>query len=93
MTGDGMRPEQVKTTTSRSGDYWVLVPDETAQVAVVNEMGHRVFQACDGSHSCQEIAQKLASETRTDVKCVLNDVVVFVLRLMEAGLFHEHRCE
>lgn len=93
MTVDKMCPVRVRTSTTRSGDHWVLVPHEMADVAVVNEMGHRIFQACDGSHSCQEIAQRLATETCTDAKRVLNDVVAFVMQLTAAGLLHEHCCE
>lgn len=88
MTAADMCPAQVKTTTTRSGDYWVLVPQEIADVAVVNELGHRIFQACDGTHSCQEIAQRLATETHTDVNRVLTDVVAFVTQLTAAGLLH-----
>lgn len=88
MTADDMRPVQVKTTTTQSGDYWVLVPHDSAEVAVVNEMGHRVFQACDGSNSCQEIAQRLAIETCADANSVLTDVVAFVAQLTKIGLLH-----
>ncbi|MGH3943031.1 MAG: PqqD family protein [Pseudonocardiaceae bacterium] len=77
---------RTKTTTTRSGDYWVLVPHETAEVAVVNETGHRIFQACDGSHSCREIAQRLATGTCTDANRVLTDVVAFVAQLTKIGL-------
>jgi pyrroloquinoline quinone biosynthesis protein D len=80
------RPRRKPGTSLRSGNYWVLVPHEDTDVAVVNEMGHRVFSLCDGTRSCAAIAEEIAAQTRADADVVLDDVLVFVARLGAAGL-------
>jgi hypothetical protein len=64
------------------------VPREDADVAVVNEMGHRVFSRCDGTRSCEAIAEEIAVQTSADFDVVLDDVLAFVARLAAAGLLY-----
>lgn len=86
MVDDDTRPLRAQVTPKRAGDYWVLVPKDDVDVAVINNMGYHVFRQCDGSRSCEEIAKAIATETGDDLDAVRSDVVAFVTRLEGAGL-------
>jgi hypothetical protein len=79
-------PRQAPTGVTRSGAYWVLVPDTNGDVLVVNETGYHVFTTCDGTRTCATIAAELAAQTGTDLDQVLADVVAYVANLRAAGL-------
>jgi hypothetical protein len=79
-------PRQAPVTVTRSGAYWVLVPDVDGDVAVVNEAGYRVFTTCDGRRDCAAIAAGLAAETGIPADQVLADVLAYIVRLRAAGL-------
>jgi len=81
-----VRPRRAPATVKRTGAYWVLVPDASVDVAVVNAMGHHVFQQCDGSRSTTSIAQEISDVTGADVMIVRSDVDAFLTRLESAGL-------
>ncbi len=76
MSDDGPGPKRVPANVKRTGNYWVLVREESRDVAVVNETGHRVFQQCDGSRSQADIAQAIAATADVDVANVKRDVVL-----------------
>lgn len=79
-------PRQAPAEATRAGNYWVLVPADDTEVAVVNETGYRVFASCDGTRTCDAIAADLAAATGTDLDRVLADVHEYVTRLRAAGL-------
>lgn len=93
MTGEHCRPCRLPASVQRAGVYWVLVPDEPVEVAVVNATGHRVFQLCDGSRSVASIAQEIADETSADVEAVTTDVTRYVAKLEQAGLLRSENDE
>ncbi|MBF6339788.1 PqqD family protein [Nocardia abscessus] len=75
------------STVTCNGDMWILVPEATSgEVLVVNDTGYQIFQHCDGTHSCSDIAYKLAKATDAPAEDVTHDVTVFVSRLRSAGL-------
>ena len=79
-------PRQAPVSVTRSGAYWVLVPDADGDVAVVNEAGYRFFTSCDGSRSPAAIAAGLAAETGAAPDQVLVDVLAYIAQLYAAGL-------
>ncbi|KWX06044.1 hypothetical protein TH66_00115 [Carbonactinospora thermoautotrophica] len=83
---DDARPRRVPANAQRTGEYWVLVPQQSGDVAVVNATGYHIFQQCDGSRSAADIAQALADAAGVDVDDVRRDVAAFVARLESAGL-------
>lgn len=64
----------------------MVVPDELVDVAVVNAMGHHVFEMCDGSRSVATIAREIASPGGVDVNTVTRDVATYLAQLEQAGL-------
>lgn len=86
MSDDGAHPRRVPVNAQRTGEYWVLVPQETGEVAVVNTTGYHIFQQCDGSSSEEDIAQAVVNATDADVEHVRRAVAEFVARLESAGL-------
>lgn len=64
----------------------MLVPQDAAEVAVVNATGYHIFQQCDGSRSKADIAQAIADTSGADLEHVRRDVAAFVVRLESAGL-------
>lgn len=79
-------PKQVPANAQRSGEYWVLVPREAGEVAVVNATGYHICQQCNGSRSEADIVHSLAEASDTDAEHVRRDVAAFVARLESAGL-------
>lgn len=63
----GVGPRRAPANVKRTGDYWVLVPEGPAEVAVVNATGHHIFQLCDGSRSAASIATEIAVATGATV--------------------------
>lgn len=83
---DAPTPQAVPATAQRSGEYWVLVPHDAGEVAVVNATGYQVFTHCDGSRSEADIVRTIADASGADVERVKHDVAAFVQRLESAGL-------
>ncbi|MGH3516703.1 MAG: PqqD family protein [Haloechinothrix sp.] len=81
----------VPARVKRSGDRWVLVPEETGEVAAVNVIGHEVFAQCDGSRSARDIARDIASETGEEIEHVDSDVTAFLDQLRAAALITNWR--
>ncbi|WP_425303447.1 PqqD family protein [Nocardia wallacei] len=54
-------PKIVAAQVSCTGDTWVLVPDDDGgTVAVVDDIGHRVWELCDGTRTPDEITDALS---------------------------------
>lgn len=86
MSDTGTGPTQVPANAQRVGEYWVLVPHQAGEVAVVNVTGYHIFQQCNGSRSEADIAHSIAETSGADVEHVRRDVATFVARLESAGL-------
>jgi hypothetical protein len=86
MNDNNARPARVPANAQPSGEYWVLVPQETGEVAVVNATGYHIFQQCDGSRSEEDIAHTAVEAAGADIEHVRHDVATFVAHLKSAGL-------
>lgn len=86
MSNDEARPTRVPVSAQRTGEYWVLVPQTSAEVAVINATGYQIFQQCDGSRSQADIAHAIADAAGADIERVKGDVAAFIARLESAGL-------
>lgn len=66
-------------------DSAVIVLSDTGEVTVLNEVGTRVWELADGSHSVGEIIQIIAAEYEVTPDQAQHDVIEFVQSLIEAG--------
>lgn len=85
MTGTA-RPAHVPASITRTGEYWVVVPDAAGDVAVLNDTGRAVFQLCDGTRSPGDIVQVIAASAGADPGQVSADVQAFITQIDAAGL-------
>jgi hypothetical protein len=69
----------------RSGDSMVLFHMESGKYFSLNECGSRIWDACDGTMSENEIAARLTAEYNTPAS-VYNDVSALLHRLTVNGL-------
>uniref|UniRef100_UPI003F49A540 PqqD family protein n=1 Tax=Pseudonocardia sp. CA-138482 TaxID=3240023 RepID=UPI003F49A540 len=89
MSNISVPPKAIAATVQRSGEYWVLIPCEAGEVAVVNATGYHVFQQCDGARSPADIAHAIAEVSGADIAHVKHDVAAFLASLRAAGLLAE----
>jgi len=82
-------PSHVQASITRTGEYWVVVPDAAGNVAVLNGTGRAVFELCDGTRSPEAIARAVAAEAGADPERVRADVQAFITQIGAAGLL-EH---
>lgn len=87
MSGHDPLPLHVPVSAQRCGQYWILVPGDAAgNVAVVNDMGYRIFAQCDGSRSHATIARAVAERDDAALELVHRDVDAFLAHLSSIGL-------
>ena len=64
----------------------VIVLADTGQVNVLNSVGTRVWELCDGSRSAREIAETLAAEFEVTPEQARQDVEEFLDQLTRAQM-------
>ena len=69
----------------RSGDSMVLFHMESGKYFSLNECGQRIWEACDGTRSENEIADLLRAEYEAPAQ-VKDDVLALLQRLSSNGL-------
>ena len=62
----------------------VIVLADTGEVTVLNPVGTRVWELCDGSRSAREIAETIAAEFEVAPEQALQDVENFLKELVQA---------
>jgi hypothetical protein len=61
----------------------VIVMADTGQVTVLNEVGTRIWELVDGSHSLDEIIQAIMAEYEVTPEAAEQDTQNFIHRLAE----------
>ena len=57
---DAMKPLKKDGVLARkTGDEWVLYNSEDKSIHVINATAEFVWRLCDGSHTCNDIAQQM----------------------------------
>ena len=81
------RPNKHPRTASRliDGKAVIITPEEGV-VKVLNDVGSRIWELADGTHSLREIAATIYDEYDTDLKQAEDDVVEFVADMVRANL-------
>jgi hypothetical protein len=62
----------------------VIVLADTGEVTVLNPVGTRVWELCDGSRSAREIARMITAEFEVTPEQALQDVENFLGELVQA---------
>ena len=79
------RPTPHPQTAARIVDgSAVIVLADTGQVNVLNSVGTRVWELCDGSRSARQIAETLAAEFQVTPEQALSDTAEFLETLVRA---------
>lgn len=80
------RPERAPGTAFRQyGKEGVVVLPQGAEIKVLNDIGARIFELLDGTHSVEEIAATLCEEYDVEPVEARRDVTSFLDEL------HSHR--
>lgn len=82
----GTGPARVPARITRTGEYWVIIPETGGDVVVLNDTGRTAFELCDGSRSPGGIAEVIVAATGADPTRVSGDIQEFLKRMEEAGL-------
>lgn len=82
----GTGPARVPARITRTGEYWVIIPEHGGHVVVLNDTGRTTLELCDGSRSPSGIAKVIAAATGADPTRVSGDVRDFLKRIEQAGL-------
>lgn len=64
----------------------VLVLPRLGKVKVLNEVGARIWQLCDGSRTIQQIADVIQSEYQADQAEAAADTLAFIADLSSQGV-------
>ena len=72
------------------GEHTIILDSRVNQeVHHLNEIGAFLWELCDGSHSLDDISQKLISEYDTDLENAQNDIQDFIAKLKTKSLLEE----
>lgn len=66
----------------------ILVVPTRGKVKVINEVGGRIWELCDGKRSIRQIAVELTREFDVELSQAEKDSVEFLNTLAERGLVH-----
>lgn len=81
------RPAQNPDTAVRVIDSLAFVMDaSSSQLHSLNEVGTRVWDLCDGTHTVEEIVTVIADEFHADRVTVQSDVLTYFDVLLEKSL-------
>lgn len=82
-----MKPEKHPRTASRlvAGEAVVVLPEE-GRVKVLNEVGSRIWELADGTHSVDEIVEAICTEYKVSREQAQEEVVAFVTDMVEGEL-------
>ena len=61
----------------------VIVLADSGRVTVLNELGTRIWQSCDGEHSVGQIVQIIVNEYEVDYPTAERDVIEFLDQMVE----------
>lgn len=61
----------------------VLILSEVSEINVLNEVGARIFELSDGTHSIRDIVQSVADEYEVAPQQAEQDVLEFVQKLVK----------
>lgn len=81
------RIEQV--ISQKSSSDFLLFNMQDGNYYALNEIGHRIWELCDGDHSVAQLADTLASEFDAPVEIITNDVMELLEELRTGELIVE----
>jgi hypothetical protein len=71
---------QIATTVVDGQALMVLA--DSGQVTVLNDLGTRIWQSCDGEHNVEQIIRIIVDEYEVDYLTAERDVIEFLDRLV-----------
>lgn len=64
----------------------VLILADTSEVNVLNGVGSRIFELCDGEHSVEQIVNTIVTEYNVTQEEAMNDVTTFIDDLVQQNI-------
>jgi pyrroloquinoline quinone biosynthesis protein D len=71
---------------TRSGESTVLLDPRNGGYFSLSDVGSRIWELCDGQHSIEDIASRIAEEFDAPLDTVLADTAELVTELETEGL-------
>ena len=94
LGAEGLYTKSPAIVSRKIAEETVLVPirqtlGEEPSIFTLNEVGARIWELIDGTHSVKEICDAIVSEFDVDPSCAREDLLKLLLQLKETGIIRE----